>query len=225
MKKPLFFCPAIFFLFLLVLALTGGMTNSLPPSPVYNAEDGTNNVILTFNVLWEADEELENVLSFLESQDLKAVFFVTGAWIKEFPDAAANILMHGQFIGNRSLSHRRLILLTEEEIIEEIKGFNQICSEMLDYTPSFFRPPYGEYNSRIVRIAQDEDCITMLWTINVQTLTLQEPELALNYMEERLHPGAIMLFHLYPGVSSLLPQLLDFLTWKGYMVSSPKMLL
>ncbi len=224
MKKPLFFCTGFLILALVILAFTGGIRAPFPSYPVYHLKEGDKTVLFTFNILWEAEEELDEVLSFLQAQSIEAIFFVTGEWVKKFPETGKKILEHGQHLGNRSVSHRRLNLLTEGEIVAEIHGFNQICSETLDYTPLFFRPPYGEYSSRIVRVAQDANCLTLLWSINARTITEQEPEFMINHLEERLHPGAIILIHLSSGVDNLLPPLVDFLQWKGYTIGSPSQL-
>ncbi|MEW5921081.1 MAG: polysaccharide deacetylase family protein [Bacillota bacterium] len=215
------------FLAVIILTVTGGANRSLPPRPLYQMEGADKTVLFTFNILWDVEEELEAVLTYLQAHKIEAVFFVTGEWVKMFPESAIKILEHEQHLGNRSVSHRRLILLTEEEIAAEIKGFNQICQEMpgYAYTPSFFRPPHGEYNSRIVRLAKEADCLTLLWSINARTMTDQQPAFIINHLEERLHPGAIILFHLSPGVARSLPLLVDFLTWKGYTIGSPRQLL
>ncbi len=225
MKKPLFFCTVFLFVTLVILAFTGGIRGTHPLYPVYHFSKGSEEIFLTFNVLWEADEELDAVLCFLQSEGIEAVFFLTGEWARKFPDSANKILEYGQILGNRSVTNQRLILLTEEEIFAEINGFNEISLEMLDYSPVFFRPPYGEYNSQIVRVAHEAGCLTLLWSINLRTMTEQEPEFIINHLEERLHPGAIVLVHLTSHLDNLLPQLVEFLSWKGYTIGSPHELL
>ena len=140
MKKPLFFCMELLVISLVPIIFIGVMRTPVSPRPLFQMGVTDQTVLLTFNVLWGTEEELNAVLTYLKSQELEAIFFVTGEWIKNFPGAAANILEHGQQLGNHSVSHRRLILLVEEDIAEEVKGFNRICMEMLDYTPAFFSP-------------------------------------------------------------------------------------
>ena len=225
MKKPLFFCTGFVVLVAAIFIFTGSMGMTSPPRPLYRLEGTDKNVLITFNTLWETGAELDDVLLFLESHKLETIFFVTGDWVKRFPLDAAKILQYGQYLGNHTLSYCRLTLLTEEGIQAEIKGCNDVCAELLDYTPLFFRPPQGEYNGRVVRVAEEADCLTLLWSINAQTITEKEPAFVIGHLEEHLHPGAIILFHLTPDVPRLLPALIDFLTWKGYDVDSPQQLL
>lgn len=225
MKKPLFFCMGLLAITIVSIYFSGIVRAPLSARPLYQMGVTDQTVLLTFNVLWEANGELDAVLSYLKSHGIEAIFFVTGEWIKKFPGAAAAVLEHGQHLGNRSISHRRLIFLTEEEIAEEINGFNRTSKEILGYTPAFFRPPYGEYNGRILRLAGDAQYSTLIWSINAHTITKREPAFIVNHLGERLHPGAIILFHLSPGVSNTLPLLTDLLSLKGYTIASPKQLL
>lgn len=227
MRKPLFFCMAILSIAVMLLLVSGSSRRTLPARPLYQLEGAGNTVFITFNVAWDVEEELAAILSYLQAQKMEAVFFVTGDWLKEFPQSAVSILEHGQQLGNRTLSHRRLMLMTEAEIAGEIKDFNKLCRELpgFAYTPSFFRPPHGEYNSRIVRLAREAGCLTLLWSINARTMAKSDPEFIINHLEERLHPGAVILFHLSPGVASSLPPVVEFLQWKGYTIGSPRLLL
>ena len=182
-------------------------------------------VFFTFNVLWEK-EHLEEILEILDRFEVKAVFFLEGEWLKRNQQEAQNIIDRGHEIGNNTYSKSRLILLDEEEIEDEIKKFNKLCREVLDYQPSFFRPPYGEYNARIVRIAGKERCITVLWSINSLMLSDLESDLIIGRIEERLHDGAIILFHTSsPKIQNTLPGIIEFLHWKGYTIGSPDLLL
>ncbi len=229
MKKPLFFCMAIllFMFMIMFLFIAGNSKDEMPLYPLYQLEGAGNTVFITFNILWDVEEELEALLDYLYEKEIEAVFFATGDWVKKFPELAARILERGQHLGNYALSYRRLILMTEEEVKAEIKEFNELCLGFSDlgYKPLFFRPAHGEYSSKIVRLAKEAGCLTLLWSINARTLTQCEPAFILNHLEERLHPGAVILFHLSPGMASAFPQIVDFLIWKGYALGSPKQLL
>lgn len=116
--------------------------------------------------------------------------------------------------------------MAEEEVAAEIMEFNNLCIETLNEKPAFFRPPYGEYNPRIVRLARDNDCFTLLWSVNALVLSNLEMELIMSHIEEQIHDGAVFLFHTTsPGILETLPQIVDFLEWKGYSIASPDLIL
>ncbi len=194
------------------------------PEPIYQVEGLKSVVFLTFDLLWQKDH-LEDILAFLDERGIKAIFFVTGEWIKKNHQEAQKIIDHGHQLGNHTFSHGKLLLMTEEEIIEEISKFNKLCNELLNYNPTFFRPPYGEYNARIVRIAREQNLFTLLWSINVKTLSERETELIISHLEECLHDGAILLCHTSsPKILLTLPKVIDFIEWKGCKVETPLLL-
>lgn len=182
-------------------------------------------MFLTFNILWE-EEPVKDILQILQENEIKALFFTTGEWVKKYKDNALEIILSGHYLGNHSYSHRKLLFLTEDEVISEIQGFNQACMEHLNYRPSFFRPPYGEYNARIINLAREHGCLTLLWSINTLMLSNFEGELIISRLEERLHDGAVILFHTSsPRLMETLPEMISFLKWKGYRIGSPEEIL
>lgn len=224
-RKGLFFFGLIFLIFLISINAHGNLERSWQNyEPVYQLEGATETVFLTFNILW-GDEHLEELLSFLEKKGFEAVFFVTGSWLKKYPEEGKKILSRGHHLGNGTLSYGRLIFFEEKEIKKEIEGFNLLCKELLGYQPTFFRSPYGEFNKKIVRIAKDEGCITLLWSINTFLLSEWENELLLTRLGENLHDGAVLLFHVNHRVNELLPVISEYLEWKGFKVGSPDIIL
>lgn len=179
-------------------------------------------VFFTFNVLWEK-EHLPVILDILDENDIRAVFFITGEWLKRNPHEAKAILEKGHELGNYTYSRAKLLTMPEEKVAEEIKSFNTLSRELLGFHPLLFRPPYGEYNTRIIRIAGEQDCITLLWSINLGMLSDTEKEYTFSRLEERLHDGAVLLFHTaYPGIAETLPDIIEFIKWKGYAIGPPE---
>ncbi|MGI6307877.1 MAG: polysaccharide deacetylase family protein [Dethiobacteria bacterium] len=227
MKKPLFFL--VFCVLLTTLITVRAISSTKPsyyPEPIFQVEGSDEGVIFfTFNILW-GEAQLDALLELLDEREIKAVFFMTGQWLKKHPLKAKKIIEHGHWIGNHTHSHSRLPLMEEEEITEEIYLFNNLCKETLNEKPVFFRPPYGEYNPRIVRIARENDCFTLLWSINALMLSNLEMELIMSHIEEQIHAGAVILFHTTsPGILESLPQFIDFLKWKGYSIALPDLIL
>ncbi len=210
---------------LVLIAVFSLSMNPYYPPPVYQVEGLGKEVFFTFNVLWEK-KHLPAILDFLEERQIKAVFFVSGEWLSSYPEEAADIIENGHYLGGRLFSQHRLLLLEEKKVIKEIETFNQLSMELLDYRPLFFRPPYGDYNDAAVRIAGDFNCVTLLWSINALMLSEADAGLLNTRLEERLHSGAVILFHTAsPQIHELLPELVNFLEWKGYSIASPEVIL
>ena len=58
--------------------------------PIYNVETKENNVSLTINCAWNADD-IDSILETLEKENVKATFFMVGEWVDKFPDAVKKI--------------------------------------------------------------------------------------------------------------------------------------
>ena len=197
--------------------------HSCYPAAIFQVEKMEGTLFITFNLLW-GESQLEALLKVLDEHKIKAIFFMSGHWLKEYPLKANKILDHGHQIGNHTFSYCRLLDLEEEEAVQEIQLFNDLCQEICNTKPTFFRPPYGEYNPLIVRIAKENDCITLLWSINALTLSHLETELIMSHIEEQLHAGAVILLHTSPQIVEILPQIISFLEWKGYTIASPDLI-
>ena len=181
-------------------------------------------LFFTFNLLWR-EPQLDTLLKILDEHKIKTIFFMSGHWLRKYPLEAKKIIDHGHWIGNHTFSYCRLLALEEEEISQEICLFNNLCQEVCNVKPVFFRPPYGEYNPRIVRIARENDCFTLLWSINALALSNLEIELIMSHIEEQIHDGAVILLHTSPQIVEILPQIIAFLEWKGYTSASPDLIL
>ncbi|NMB41307.1 MAG: polysaccharide deacetylase family protein [Firmicutes bacterium] len=194
------------------------------PEPIYQVEGRGPVVFLTFDVLWQK-AHLGDILKYLEEQDIEAVFFVTGEWLKKNHEEAQQIIACGHQLGNHTYSHSKLLLMTTEEITNEIVKFNELSCKLLGYHPLFFRPPYGDYNNKIVRIAKEQDLFTLLWSINAKTFSERETGLIISHLEECLHDGAILLCHTFsPTILQVLPEIVNIITWKGYKLEGPSVL-
>lgn len=224
MKKPLFFF--VFSLLLTVLFTVQAAIlakDSRYPEPIFQVEDSKGTLFFTFNLSW-GESQLDALLRLLDQHEIKAVFFISGHWLEKYLQRAKEITDHGHWIGNHTFSYSRLTTLEEEEIDQEISRFNNLCQDVCNVKPIFFRPPYGEYNPRIVRVARENDCHTLLWSVNALTLSNLETELLINHVEERIHDGAVVLLHVSPRAVEILPSIIAFLEWKGYTIASPDLI-
>ena len=126
----------------------------------------TKQIALTFDAGW-LYENTEALLNLLDKYNVKATFFVRGLWAKEHPNLATEIVNRGHDLENHSLTHGHMNTMTDVEVQNEILKTTDIIRETTGYLPQLFRPPYGEYDKRILRILKEEGYpYTILWTVN-----------------------------------------------------------
>jgi peptidoglycan-N-acetylglucosamine deacetylase len=87
---------------------------------------------------------LRKQLGILAERNLKATFFIVGAWARAQPGEVAAIRDAGHHIGNHSYSHCPLSRMTEAGIVEDLTACCDVLAEMgIDSRP-WFRAPQGE---------------------------------------------------------------------------------
>ena len=205
-------------LFLLAALLLTSLKAQYPAEleAVYFVEGQPARVSLTFETLWSGSG-VEQVLEILQNEDVRATFFISGAWLEANPDTAGRILAYGHEIGNHTLNHRVMLYLDNEAITKEIKGFNEMAAEILEYRPRVFRPPLGLYNGAVIKKAKQMGCRTVLWSIESYDWTSRESETIVRQVMDRLHGGAVITFRAgAPLLLEALPLILEELKTSGY---------
>ncbi len=184
---------------------------------------GSNRIALTFDSGWEF-ENTETMLDILDDYGVSSTFFVRGMWVKDHPELAKEIVNRGHALENHSLNHGHMAEMTEPEIENEIRGATDIIFEETGYVPKLFRPPYGEYDDRVLRILKSEGYdITVMWTVDSHDWAeeLNGVEITKEYIIKRVldnaSDGCIVLMHVggYKTVDAL-PQIISGLRGQGY---------
>ncbi|NMB40665.1 MAG: polysaccharide deacetylase family protein [Firmicutes bacterium] len=199
----------------LTIPLLGSQTRLVP---IYYVDTTEKKIAISFDACWGASFTPE-ILKILRDHDLKTTFFLTGFWVEKYPEMVQKIAEEGHEIGNHTYSHPHLNTLDEEQIKEELEKLNKMIFELTAQKPDLFRPPFGEYNNKVVSVAEKAGYRPIQWSID----SLDWQELGKDPMVERvttmLHPGAIVLFHnngLY--TAEALPEIIAFVQKQGYQI-------
>jgi len=183
----------------------------------------TKQIALTFDAGW-LYENTEALLNLLDEYNVKATFFVRGLWVKEHPDLATEIVNRGHALENHSLTHGHMSTMTDAEVENEIRATTDMIRETTGYLPQLFRPPYGEYDKRILRILKEEGYpYTILWTVDSYDWAeeLNGVKITKDYLVNRVLDNAsdngIILMHVggYETIHAL-PEIITGLRSEGY---------
>jgi peptidoglycan/xylan/chitin deacetylase (PgdA/CDA1 family) len=201
-------------------------TTSADASTVIRAgivNHATKQIALTFDAGW-LYENTEALLNLLDEYNVKATFFVRGLWVKEHPDLATEIVNRGHALENHSLTHGHMSTMTDAEVENEIRQTTDIIRETTGYLPQLFRPPYGEYDKRILRILKEEGYpYTILWTVDSYDWAeeLNGVKITKDYLVNRVlnkaSDNGIILMHVggYETIHAL-PEIISGLRSEGY---------
>lgn len=85
----------------------------------------------------------DELLEVLAARDVRATFFIVGAWARAYPDRVRAISDAGHHIGNHSFSHCSLDLMSEQGIVDDLLACRDVLSQLGIESRPWFRAPYG----------------------------------------------------------------------------------
>lgn len=191
--------------------------------------DTSKNVIyLTF------DEGYENgytpaILDTLAENNVKAVFFITGPYLKEHQDLVRRMVEEGHVVGNHTIHHPSLPELSDSQLEEEVLGLDRAFREKFGKSMRFLRPPKGEYSERTLALTQKLGYCNLFWSFAYDDWYRDKSrgaQYAYDIVMRNLHNGAVLLLH---AVSRDNAQALDSIIKgvreRGYTIGDPEELL
>jgi peptidoglycan/xylan/chitin deacetylase (PgdA/CDA1 family) len=113
------------------------------------------------------------LLEVLDSNDVRATFFLIGRYAQAEPELVRRIADAGHLIGNHSWSHPNLAFATTSRIREELTRTSETLQEITGKPVLFFRPPFGGRRPSVLRIARSLGMTPVTW--NAITTDWSEP--------------------------------------------------
>jgi len=168
----------------------------------YNAlflgDTAKKQVTLTFDMGYEKEGFTPRILDTLKKNNVKGSFFVTTHWIEKNPEIAKRLIQEGHVLGNHTVRHKSLPTLSDEEVRQEITGWEKVAKQIADYEINYkyMRPPMGEYSERTLKITRELGYRTAFWSVAVKDwVPMGGPGEAVKGTVSQLHNGAVILLH------------------------------
>ncbi len=211
------FCWSFYFQFN-VAETTSTVSSDIKPLPIYSVETEEKVVALTFDSAWNIDD-LDEILGILEKNQIKCTFFMTGDWIGKYPDAVKKIYESGHDVANHGENHKNMSTLSEEECREEIQKVHNRIYELLGIEMDLFRPPSGDYDDEVIKVAREMKYEPVQWDIDSLDWKNYGVDDMVNRVvnNKKLRNGSIILLHNGTKYTALaLQKIIDGLKNKGY---------
>ncbi|MCM3717111.1 polysaccharide deacetylase family protein [Fictibacillus phosphorivorans] len=193
--------------------------DDLPASPIYRGNPEKPMVTLLVNVAW-GNEHLPGILQTMKKNNVRSTFFLDGSWVKKNPSLAKMIAEEDHEIGNHAYSHPDLKKMTNTRITEELKQTNEVIHATLDKKPKWFAPPSGSYRTDVVKIADDLNMKTILWSVDTVDWRNPNPDEMVERVLNKVHPGAMVLMHPTASTASGLDKLIKGIKAKGLSIGT-----
>lgn len=186
--------------------------------PIYKVDRDDNKISITLDGTWGANYT-EEILEILDENDVKITFFFAGYWLEKYPELVKKIAAEGHEIGNHSYTHPHCNSLSREELTKELEKTTDLIEKLIGKRTSLFRPPFGEYNNRVIETATGLGYKVIQWSLD--SLDWQEP--GTDYIVKRIlnkvNSGDIILMHNNaPDTPGALRILIPELKKRGYEI-------
>lgn len=162
--------------------------------PIYSVEREDKVISVTFDASWGGDKTLA-ILDLLDQYNAKATFFLVGIWVDKYPDLVQEIANRGHEIGNHSDSHAHFTKISDAQIRQELKDCSDKIEALTGTRPTLFRPPYGDYNSKVITVVRDAGYEAVQWSIDSLDWKNRGVSDLVKRATNNVQPGDIILFH------------------------------
>ena len=186
--------------------------------PVYSVERDDKVLSISFDASWGADKTIA-ILDILDRYDVKTTFFLVGGWVDKYPEMVEEIFARGHEIGNHSNTHPHMSQLSESDIREELRIMSDKVEKLTGVRPTLFRPPYGDYNDRVVLASRAEGYECVQWSIDSLDWKDRGTEDIIKQCTHRVDNGDIVLFHNDSNdIVNALPSVIEHYQGLGYTI-------
>jgi peptidoglycan-N-acetylglucosamine deacetylase len=163
----------------------------------------------------------KRITEILIQTETPATFFLGGRWIeKEEPEVielASNPLFE---LGNHSWDHPHMAQLSNQQIISQLSKTQEALFRATGRKGLYFRPPFGEYDERLLKIVDSLGLITIQYDLPSGDPDIRmTKEKLINWVVRKTKSGSIIVMHVNKkGVNTAeaLPEIISQLRKKGF---------
>lgn len=161
------------------------------------------------------------IIRILRETQTPATLMLGGRWMETHPEATRDLGQDSLFeLGSHSYLHPHMKGLPRERILEELQKTQDVMYRLTGKQGTLFRPPYGEYDENLVRIAGEMGLRCMLWSVVTgdpdRHVTADD---IVHTVRREARPGSIIIMHVNGRgwhTAEALPALIEELKTRGY---------
>ncbi|NDI37029.1 polysaccharide deacetylase family sporulation protein PdaB [Chengkuizengella sediminis] len=188
------------------------------PAAIYSVDTENKVIALTFDISW-GESRPDPIIDILKDKDVKATFFLSSPWTRDHPEIVKDIVDSGFEIGSHGHKHKNYSTFSDEEIRKEIQTAHKILSEDTGTVPNLIRMPNGDFDKRVLNIANDLNYKVIQWDTDSRDWMNPGVDHIINRVVSKAHPGDIVLLHASDSCKQThlaLPTIIDQLREEGY---------
>lgn len=186
---------------------------------IYKVDTKEKKIALTFDISWGETRALP-ILDILKEKNVnKATFFLSSPWSQRHPDILKRLKEDGLEIGSHGHKHDFYSKYSDEEIRSQINKADSILTEMTGKKPTLLRMPNGDFDKRVLEIADRMGYSVIQWDTDSKDWTNPGTDVIIHNVLSKAHPGDIVLMHASDSAKEThlaLPVIIDELRKDGY---------
>lgn len=194
------------------------------PEVIFNGSREKKMIALTFDACStrRPGKYDERITKILVEKKVPATIFLGGKWIEDNIEDAKYLASQPLFeLGNHSFLHPHMRGLSDKRIQTELFWTQAVLYTVTGRQAKLFRAPYGQYNSRIVRLAAEAGMKTIQYDLasGDPDASISKERLA-KYVIRAARPGSIIVMHINRRgwhTHQALPEIIDSLRKKGFI--------
>ena len=186
--------------------------------PIYEVKTDKKVVALTFDISWGNNTPIP-VIDILKNSGVKSTFFLSGPWVKQYPEVPQRIQADGHEIASHGYRHINLSNLSKNEIKDEIMKAHTNIKEVTGVEANLIRTPNGDYNDQVIEGAHEVKYEAIQWSVDSLDWMNPGVDSIIDRVSKKVHPGAIILMHASDTckqTTEALPTVISNLKAQGY---------
>ena len=163
----------------------------------------------------------ERVTKVLVDTKTPATIFLGGKWMEEEPEHTRYLASLSQFeLGNHTYVHPHLTKESIPKIRGELRKTQEVMFKLIGRRSHLFRPPYGEYDNRVVNSAAAMGLTTVEYDLPSGDPDVHATkEKLIEYVVSKARNGSIIVMHINRRgwhTAEALPGIIDGLHKRGF---------
>ena len=132
--------------------------------PIYCVQKDYKVLSISFDAAW-GNEDTQQLIDILAKYNIKATFFVVGAWVDKYPESVKALSDAGHEVMSHSNTHAHFNSLSAKEIIDDLNACGDKIEAVTGVRPTLFRCPYGEYDDHVINAVRSLGLEPIQWDV------------------------------------------------------------
>jgi peptidoglycan/xylan/chitin deacetylase (PgdA/CDA1 family) len=167
-----------------------------------------------------------SVLALLRREQVHATFFLIGRNAELHPEIVRRMLADGNAVGNHSWTHPEFWRMSKKAIRRELARTDAVIKKATGERPTLVRPPYGEVNAKVRKVAKDRGDALILWDVDPLDWKDHKAKTVVKRVLAHARRGSIILTHdVWPSTRHAYKAIIRGLKARGFtLVTVPELL-